>query len=236
MHTLVRALLWAHRNERRRVLTALSHAEVLRANQHESNMWRAQIHEIGSGLLVLEGAMQRLVLQPGTDTELAGAVGAEIARLRVLLDPSAKPALDEHYMLADALSPVLTCARASGMTLRGRIDADLAACGDPLVTAQVVHGLLANANRHARGSPVDVSCERNGTDVIVRVADHGPGLLGAVRGRVFEPGVRDVAGGGHGLGLWITGQLVESQRGRIGVLERSDGLTFEVRLPTAAGA
>lgn len=233
LHSLVRALLSAHRHERRRVLAALSRAEVLRTNQEQAKISRAQVHELRSGLLMLEGAMQRLAEQRGTDTELEGAIAAELARLRLLLDPNSSAAPDDHYVLADALSPVLTCARASGMTLHSRLDADAVVAGDPFVTAQVLQGLLANADRHAHGSPVEVACERDGTEVVVRVADYGPGLVGAVRDRVFEEGVHDAAGG-DGLGLSIASRLVASQRGRIRVLERGDGLTFELRLPATA--
>jgi signal transduction histidine kinase len=68
------------------------------------------------------------------------------------------------------------------------------------------------------------------------VADDGPGLPAAIRGRIFEPFVtgRD---GGTGLGLAFVERIVKAHRGRVTVRsEEGRGTVFDVRLPQADGA
>ena len=52
--------------------------------------------------------------------------------------------------------------------------------GAVLVNAQglrrVLTNLLENASRHGRGEPVDVTCARDGDDLVIAVLDRGPGI------------------------------------------------------------
>lgn len=228
----LRRLLRAHREERRRVLAALSRAERLEHSRDESELSRERLHELRSGLLVLEGAVMTVV-DDHYDRALVDAVSAEFARLRALLGdrPGGGPTAST-FLLGDALGPVVTCAQASGLDVHANVADGLAVEGDGHVAAQVVHGLLVNAGRHAPGSPVQIDCAREGQEVVVRVADRGPGLAQHLDAEsVFRRGVGTPDHGGEGLGLSIAADLMASQRGEIRLLERADGLTFELRLP-----
>lgn len=227
---VVRAVLRAHRTERRRVLAALTDVERLQASQQTSLLDRAQLHDLRSGLLVLEGAVAQIA-GADSDAELIAAVRAEVARLRGLMEPASSAAPARPYDLREALAPVVRCAQAAGLPVQVQVDDSFVVPGDPTVTARVVHGLLANARRHAPGAPVAVACERDGDEVVVRVADDGPGLDPVVRDRLFEPGARSGTSEGEGIGLASSRRLARSQRGDLRVVERADGVTFELRLP-----
>jgi CheY-like chemotaxis protein len=103
---------------------------------------------------------------------------------------------------------------------------------------QVVTNLLSNAIKFSpeRGR-VEVGARRAGTQLEIRVTDHGQGIAPEDVGRLFKKfqqldgrAVRAV--GGTGLGLAICRGIVEEHGGRIAVESRSgEGATFIVRLP-----
>jgi signal transduction histidine kinase len=73
----------------------------------------------------------------------------------------------------------------------------------------------------------------DGGQVLVTVADHGPGVPDSVRRRVFDPFFSTKARG-TGLGLSICRQIVEEHGGRIRLLNRQGGGTrVVIELPAA---
>jgi signal transduction histidine kinase len=99
--------------------------------------------------------------------------------------------------------------------------------------------LLDNSKRYANGKPVEVSVEGNQDLVVVRIADHGPGVDADERERIFEPFYRSRENGvthrgGAGLGLAIAKGFIEANGGRIGVEPEGPGATFRIELPTEA--
>jgi signal transduction histidine kinase len=68
-------------------------------------------------------------------------------------------------------------------------------------------------------------------EVVLRVADDGPGVSREMRHRLFEAGTTSKEGG-WGLGLVLARRIVEVGHGGRLVLERGEGgATFAVRLP-----
>ena len=103
---------------------------------------------------------------------------------------------------------------------------------------QVLTNLLANAIRHTpRDGRIEVRA-RSGEQLVVEVADSGPGIPPADLPHVFDRfwrGDRSRARdrGGAGLGLAIARQLVEAHGGRIWVeSEPGAGSTFGFALPS----
>jgi len=70
---------------------------------------------------------------------------------------------------------------------------------------QVVLALLDNVQQGQRAgsSPVDIDVAHNAATVVVTVADRGPGIDDALRGRLFDRGARRPTSAGSGLGLYI---------------------------------
>jgi two-component system sensor histidine kinase KdpD len=101
---------------------------------------------------------------------------------------------------------------------------------DYLQIDQVLTNLLENAVRYTPSeSPIDVSAQRDGEQVVMSVADRGPGIPQADRERVFDKFYRVLHGQhsagyptGSGLGLAVCKGLVEAHGGRIWA-ERRDG-------------
>ena len=105
--------------------------------------------------------------------------------------------------------------------------------GDRNRLQQVLANLIGNALVHARGAAIGVSVVVRGDEIVITVADDGPGIAPDVLPLVFE---RYRAGsrhhGGAGLGLAIVKGVVEAHRGTAVVTSRpGDGARFEVVLP-----
>ena len=109
---------------------------------------------------------------------------------------------------------------------------------DPRRVRQVISNLLDNAAKYTpKGGHIDVHVEEDGGDVVVIIADSGPGIPSEHIDRIFEPFHRVDSGltrtvGGTGLGLAITRRIVDAHGGRIEVQSAPGaGTTFTVRLP-----
>ncbi|MEV5830389.1 HAMP domain-containing sensor histidine kinase [Spirillospora sp. NPDC052242] len=128
--------------------------------------------------------------------------------------------------------------RAAGdrVPVRASVEGDPRVTGVPGRLSRVLGNLLDNAERHA-DRVVRLTAAREGRDVVLRVADDGPGIPAADRERVFERFVRldDARSrdeGGAGLGLAIARDLVAAHGGTLTVRDAPEGgALFEVRLP-----
>lgn len=105
---------------------------------------------------------------------------------------------------------------------------------------QLFLNLLVNAQHALRGSPkprrIAVSTSVGGGSVEVAVADNGPGVPAAIRGRIFEPYfTTKQQGEGTGIGLSVCHGIVAAHGGMIAVDDApGGGARFTVRLPQAA--
>lgn len=111
------------------------------------------------------------------------------------------------------------------------------ALGDRQRYWQVFTNLLANAVKFS--SPqglVQVDLDHSDGMIEIRVRDEGAGISAEHLDAVFEKFWRSstAAGGGSGLGLFISKAIVENQKGRIGVeSEPGVGSTFWFTIPAA---
>jgi two-component system, OmpR family, phosphate regulon sensor histidine kinase PhoR len=110
--------------------------------------------------------------------------------------------------------------------------------GDPAKLHDVLRNLVENAiNYSPDGSRIELRAGRNGTDIVLTVADSGPGLPEKDLARVFErfyrvdkSRVREP--GGTGLGLSIVKHLIGLHGGRVDAANRPQGgAVFTVRIP-----
>ena len=107
---------------------------------------------------------------------------------------------------------------------------------------QVIYNLTDNAVKYSgsHGS-VRVELRRDGNDVVLTVADNGPGIPEEDLPRVFErfyrvDKARSRAAGGTGLGLSIVQDTVTKQGGTVSAANRPEGgAVFTVRWPAAEG-
>jgi signal transduction histidine kinase len=113
---------------------------------------------------------------------------------------------------------------------------------DPDAVAQAFINLLDNAVKYSGDSKeIEVKLARQGDTVTISVIDHGVGIAGEEREKVFEKFYRvgnclvhDVKG--SGLGLSIVKHIVEAHHGRVTVeSEPGRGSAFTIHLPVAQG-
>jgi signal transduction histidine kinase len=104
-------------------------------------------------------------------------------------------------------------------------------------TCPHVHQIIMNLSRNAiavmpEGGSLNVSARRRGGELVLEVADSGPGLDAAAQRRLFEP-FYTTSRQGTGLGLWITYTLIQRMGGNITVDSApGKGARFTVTLPT----
>src|SRR5882724_8604566 len=106
---------------------------------------------------------------------------------------------------------------------------------DARLMQQALGALLSNAVAHGGGNkPIEVSAARDGSVLVISVADRGPGLAPSEENKVFEKFYRGpkTRPGGLGLGLSIARQLVEAHGGQLVAENRKGGgARFSIRLP-----
>ncbi len=149
-----------------------------------------------------------------------GAVSAHVDQLDVaVVLEAAIASLPERDRVRIAVAPEAT-----------RVVADAG------LLERVVANVVANALAYApEPTPVNLDVSRAADRVVVRIADHGPGVPTDQRDRLFEPFQRlgDVPRGeGIGLGLAVARGLTEAMGGTVLVEDTpAGGLTFVVDLP-----
>jgi signal transduction histidine kinase len=138
---------------------------------------------------------------------------------------------------------VATARRLCADVLRG-VDVRVRIWRNPVIRAderrltQVLVNLLRNAGLALAGRPapqIDVSIEQVAEQVVLRVADNGPGLPPAVVQRLFEPFVTTRATG-TGLGLALSRGYVQEMGGALAHVPTEQGAAFELRLPLGVEA
>ncbi len=122
-----------------------------------------------------------------------------------------------------------------------RLDGAAWVRGDATRLTQLVINFLMNASQAitegaSHDNVIEVSAERLGPLVVLRVRDTGAGMSPEVRARIFEPFFTTKAHGhGTGLGLAVCADIARLHGGEITVLsEEGGGSLFEVRLPAVA--
>lgn len=134
----------------------------------------------------------------------------------------------------DTIAPAL---RAKGHRLSLDIDHPLAAVrGDPVRLTQAFANLINNAARYTPAAGhVEVRLTVQGEEVVVTVADNGPGIDPEALPRIFDPFVQAAplhAGDGMGIGLALVKGVVEAHQGSVRAANRpGGGAVFTVSLP-----
>ncbi|MFI7113261.1 DUF4153 domain-containing protein [Nonomuraea sp. NPDC050227] len=195
---------------------------------------RAVLENVVDGVSAPDPVTMRTAL---AQTERLGRLVAQLLDLS-RLDSGVRLIEPEAVALAPLVEQAVREASLAreDVTIEASAPAGLGVRADPDLLAQVLANLLDNAVRHSPpGGVVTVACgaERDGARLVV--ADQGPGIPAAARGRVFERFSRLDAGraadsGGAGLGLAIVKEVVELHGGSIRIDECA-GCRMVVDLP-----
>jgi signal transduction histidine kinase len=149
--------------------------------------------------------------------------------------------LKEH--LSATLEVVGPQARAKDIALEVQVDEAAVAFADPDAIRTVLRNLITNAVKFTpRGGRIRISCARRCAQVELLVSDTGIGISEEERRDLFRLDRRSGASNmgtnqerGTGLGLVLSKELVEANRGRLEVESAlGRGSTFRCLLPIAA--
>jgi two-component system sensor histidine kinase HydH len=212
----------------------------------------AVAHEVNNPLTGILGFSELLLAElPADDPrhQEAAIIQEEAVRarsiIRSLLEfarprPPQRIPSDLNDLVRSSLELVGFRAQEAGVSI-------LADCGelprqevDPDALKQVLVNLFNNAvEAMPRGGELHVSTRTVGDRIAVMVADNGIGMDAGTQSHIFTPffSTRAAAGGGTGLGLSVSLQIVESHGGTIEVESRpAEGSVFTVWLPLTRAA
>jgi len=217
--------------ERKRLQARLLHTERLSAL---GEMAARIAHEVRNPLVSIGAAAQVVSEELGAASPVAGEVGAiarEVKRLDAIVTDFLKFARPRRAELrqCDLANVVdetaaLVRAKAPETTLALNLERPLEARCDPDAIKQVLLNVLLNAVEAAPKSPIDCDAQTVGAQLILSVADRGPGIPDHVRRRVFDP-FFSTKTRGTGLGLAVSKQIIDEHHGRIRLFNRRGGGT-----------
>ncbi len=140
--------------------------------------------------------------------------------------------------IADTVQSLRTLAARKNIRMTGETGEELSVLADESLVRQLLRNLLENAIKYTPdGGWITVTVEKTASDVLVHIADTGPGIPPADRTRIFERfhrGRRTATNGGAGLGLAIAAEIARAHGGDL-TLTRSDEkgsiFTFKIGTP-----
>jgi signal transduction histidine kinase len=204
-------------------------------------------HEFKTPLAGIAGAVELLqdhhaTMSPAERKRFLANIAADSERLsqlvtRLLDLARADMAAPEAGAAADLETPVRTVAAAEAsktFAVTVQLPAGLPTVAVPAATLDHVLTVLVQNSRQAGARTAAITATATPTDVILTVADDGPGVPPADRERLFEPFFTSRrADGGTGLGLPIARSLLAASHGRIELAASDRGAAFQVTLPRA---
>ena len=131
-------------------------------------------------------------------------------------------------------------AEEAGAPLRVSVEEPLPVRGSRELVGQAVANLVDNALKYGArtgtgaAEPVTVSAAREGDQVVITIADRGPGIPEAERGRVLERFVRLESARsrpGFGLGLSLAAAVARLHGGLLRLEDNAPGLKVLLQLP-----
>ena len=239
--------------ERARLAEETERARVqVETEQLRSTLLSSVSHDLRTPLAVMKGAASTLVaddaqLSPAVRKDLNIALLEETERLdrqvRNLLDMTrlesgAVRLKKEWYSLQEIVGATWSRmeSRLGARPVSVSVAAELLVPVDNVLIEQVLVNLLENAAKYTPpGTPIDVAAQRVDDEIVVEVADRGPGIPDDEQERIFDKfhrGPSERTKGGVGLGLTICRAVVVAHGGRIWVENRGGGgASFKFALP-----
>jgi two-component system, sensor histidine kinase and response regulator len=202
---------------------------------------RYLVHDLRSPVTVAMSAVAMAMDSPADElaenlTAADRALGEITSMLRDILDTDrikhgALSPVRQEVDLAQLARDVAIDSTRHAVHVTGSGNTSIA--GDPVLLRRVLGNLVANATRHVRARPIEVSVTGTAHGVSARVVNDGPGIEPAVRPHLFEPW-QQVAGlhAGTGIGLAFCRLVCEAHGGTIWLDNPMDGeVAFAFGLP-----
>ena len=247
MSAMFLAMVW-HAHRRREALRVATEEAARRQEMllQQERFLQDASHELRTPVTIARGHLELYRRAPGRSTSELDVALDELQRMehileRLLLlatagepDAVTRERIDVETFLEDVFmrwSEVAPRVWQLGSLARGTLVADAEALRIAL------DALLENAVKHTeRTDAIEVRSSADGGDVVILVADEGPGIPADALDRIWERfGRADVArtrtDGGVGLGLTIVDAIAKAHGGRCTVETSPHGSSFVLRLP-----
>jgi signal transduction histidine kinase len=162
-----------------------------------------------------------------------------IARAEAGADQAAMSAFDVGGVVTGVTELYEPVAEEKGFEMTVAVSPGLTMTGNRELIGQAIANLIDNALKYGaadfgRGGRVDVVARREGSQILIEVADHGSGISNADRQRVFDRFVR-LEGArsrpGSGLGLSLAAAVARLHGGTVRLEDNAPGLKVVVTLP-----
>ncbi|MBE0598983.1 MAG: PAS domain S-box protein [Desulfuromonadales bacterium] len=199
----------------------LGHAELLRPEIEGADL--GEMPDINIRSILLAGRQMAKMME-----DLVDLAQFEGGKLKVEPEPTDVPAF-----LADYLKRAQVAMDVSRVAVSLAPDLRWPALADSRTLERILSNLIGNALKYSEDL-VTVSVGAAGEEIVISVADKGPGIPPEDLPRIFDRFFRAAGtkGEGLGLGLYITRTLVEAHGGRIWAESTpGEGSTFFFTLP-----
>ncbi len=216
---------------------------------------RRFVHETSNPLSTIRNYLQvhaRKIAGKGVESDELRIVNEEIDRISRMIGELANPQVVAESVETDINQSIRdvailyqdTMLRPSGIRVTLRLAPDiLPVVTEPFKLRQVLGNLVRNAAEAMNGGghlTLSTACETfpgRGKQLVIRVADTGPGIDESVRDKLLQAPVQTTKGGSHaGIGLSIVADMVRALGGKITFDSiKGEGTTFEIRLPYRVG-
>jgi len=229
----------------------------MEAEQMRNTLLSSVSHDLRTPLTVIAGSASSLLegentLDSFTKHELAQNIYEEAKRLDRLvhnllemsrLQSGQAVFHQEWYVLEEVIGSALAQldSQLHDHPVRIHLPTDLPLVRiDALLLERVVINLLENCMKYTPpGTPLEITGSLEDQELLVAIADRGPGLPPGEEERIFEKFYQVAPGSarGAGLGLTICRRIIEAHGGRIWAANRpGGGAVFNFTIPLVAGA
>jgi two-component system, NtrC family, sensor histidine kinase GlrK len=223
---------------------AQERSRFLRHMSHELKTPLANIRE-GTELL-MDGAVGEL--QTG-QREVTGILRENGLRLQRMIEnllsfsawQSTSVGLElSEFRLRPLVKQIIENQQLTLLSQRVRLDVhvdDLIITADRAKLRLILENLLSNAIKYTpRSGTIHIQAKSQGSDLVLEVADSGPGIPATERSQVFEAFYTGKAPGGNvkgtGIGLSVVLEFVTAHRGQIEIVDGQwPGAHFRIRMP-----
>jgi len=248
--TIAIVLIWNH-NQKKHKKSIIDRQ--IQASEDRRRFLQRLDHELKNPLTAIRAGLTNITYQPLEDyvTEEVSAVQAQVLRISRLVADLRKLAALENTPLetttvnmAELLTDVISVLEDHANTEDRRLSLIVPNApwplpdveGDPDLLLLAVHNLLDNAIKFTvPGDTIEVRAFDDDRDIVIEVADTGPGIPEDEIHRVWEElyrGERARGVPGSGLGLSLVRAIIEKHGGNVTLRSRPDqGTVFSVRLP-----
>jgi signal transduction histidine kinase len=207
-------------------------------------------HEVRTPLGILRSSAQVLQREAGISAEgreLLGFIESETERLNRLVSAmldTARPRVpvyaqvDLHALIVRSVAMLTAQAERARVTIDLKLDAENARveCDEEQMTQVVLNLVLNGVQILGEDGRMEIATRDEGSDLVIEIADDGPGIEPAERSRVFDAFFFKREGG-IGLGLAIVQQIVNAHAGDIEATGGPlGGAVFRIGLPRVRAA